>query len=84
MIFVVNDHIVRTVHNLAVHPDHKLFATGDFYSVGITVITGSPDIPFVTGDPVGIIIVDNDRPGTTGHKGTIEKFFGFGVDFNEH
>ncbi len=84
MIFVVNHHIVRTVHDLSVHPDHEFFTIVDFYSVGITVVTCSPDVPFVWCDPVCIFVIDDNGSGTAGDEGTIEKFFGFGVYFDEH
>jgi len=84
MIFVVNDHIVRTVHDLAVHPNHKLFSVLVFVSVGITVIKCSSDVPNVWSDPVGVIIVNDNRSVTAFNNCTVEKFLGIGVNFYEH
>ena len=84
MISVVNDHIIRTVHDLSVHPDHKLFVVGFDNAVSITVVTSSSDIPNVSGDPVGIFIIDDYGSGTARYDSAIEKFFGFSVNFYEH
>jgi len=81
---MVNDHIVRTVHDLSVHPDHKTSRRSGFFPVGVTVISSSSDVPFVWSDPICIFTVDHNSPGTAGDEGTIEEFLGFGVYFHEH
>ncbi len=84
MIFVVNYHIVRTVHDLAMHPDHELFVMRFYDPVSITVKTSSSDVPCVGCDSVCIFVVDERNGFATGDKGAIEKFCGFSVDFYEH
>lgn len=83
-IFVMNYHAIRTVHDLSVHPDHKLFSVDDFYSVGITVKACSSDIPGITNDSVGIFVIDYDCSGSASNQRAIKKFFRFSVNFNEH
>ena len=60
MIFVVDYHIIRAVHDLSVHPYHEFYVGGLDDSVGVTVITCSPDVPSVWSNPVGVIIVDHN------------------------
>jgi len=81
---MMNDHNVRAVHDLSVHPDHKFFTIGDFYSVGVTVVSSSPDVPSVWSDPGCVIVVDYYGPGSARNKCTVEKFLGFSIYFNEH
>jgi len=84
MIFVVDYHIIRAVHDLSVHPYHEFYVGGLDDSVGITVIKCFSGVPNVWCDPAGVIIINDNRSVSAFDDRAIKKLFGIGVDFNEH
>ena len=82
MIFVVNDHIVWTMSDLSVYPNHELFSVVVFCPVSIAIVKCSSDVPNVWCNPAGVISINDNRSVAAFDNRAIKKLFGIGVDFD--